>query len=138
MPINATRPKGKEIFPQTFGKNLLDLGFHTEKLTRRKAGENRLKKALVFDYKQLNYLFNQYKLPVPDGFYVTNVTKTAKPHKNNGLVAVTLDGKEQNKTNQCNQSKLSNNKTSENGYIGYIEIPETSQEKEKTHFRGEI
>lgn len=126
--INANRPK--EIAAQYFGKVLLGLGLHTKKITRR-SSEHRLKKAVIFDRNTLINLFKNFKLPFPDNFNVTNVTKNDKPINNNGLTVVTLTEKSADGASQCYQSNLSNSATYGTGNIGNIKNPETNGNKKK-------
>lgn len=135
--INAKRQKEIEI--RYFGKLIIGLGLHTKKILRRDS-DHRDKKAIVFDYNRLSYLFKMYDLnstPEFQKFNVTNVTKTDKPNADKRLGLVTLEEKNADAENQCHQTKQSNNSTYGGGDIGDIKNHQISPNGKK-YVRTEI
>lgn len=122
--VNVKR--SPEISAQSFGKLITGLGLTTKKITRR-ASSHRTHKAIIFNRARLSYLFASYRLPMPEGFNVTNVTNDDKPNKTQDLVMVTYNGNEGNNANVCYQPNSSNDKAYEVGNIGNKQNAEVRQ-----------
>lgn len=105
--INAKRQKEIEI--RYFGR-LLGVGglqLDTEKILRR-SSDHYEKRAIIFDYERLGYLFQMYDLPVPDDFNVSNISKTDKSNNIKGLDVLTLNKNTENGGAKCQQANSSN------------------------------
>lgn len=116
--MNAGRQK--EIAAQSFGKMIIELGLFTKQILCR-SSQHRRKRAIVFDYERLGYLFKIHNLPVSKEFNVTNVTKTRKTNDDKGLEVVTLNETNPEQEKVCDQAKRENKSTYESGHIGHIE-----------------
>lgn len=117
--LNYDRKK-KEISSQYFGKLLSGLHIKTKKILTHKSSY-RQKKAIIFDYERLGYLFKIHNLPVTKEFNVTNVTELNNSNNDNDLPLVTNETVSVNSNGQRHQVKLTNNNSYENGDIGDIE-----------------
>lgn len=131
--INANRQK--EIDIRYFGKLIIGLGLHTKKILRRDS-DHYEKKAIIFDYKRLNYLFTIYDLLVTEEFNVSDVSKGNNPTKDTGLDLLTLNGNGIKNENQCQQANLSNQNTYATADIADIKPSENNGHNKKKVYRG--
>src|SRR5688500_4184148 len=106
--INANRQKEIEI--RYFGKLIIGLGLHTRKILRSDSIHYE-KRAIIFDYERLKYLFTMYDLPFTLEFNVSNVSKADNANNLKDLALLTLNSNGAKNGNQCQQANLRNNGT---------------------------